>query len=51
MEVILDKKNGGPYTIKDKAERRKEVHKLHFEKGIFCSKNCRNIEGQQKYNK
>jgi len=34
MEVILDKKNGGPYTIKDKEERRKEVHKLHFEKGF-----------------
>ncbi|MDH5569206.1 MAG: hypothetical protein OEX98_05400 [Nitrosopumilus sp.] len=25
---------GGPYTIKDKEERRKEVHKLHFEKGF-----------------
>lgn len=33
MAVVLEKKNGGPYTKKDKEKRQNDVYTLHFEKG------------------
>ena len=31
---VMEKKKGGPYTKKEKEERRDEVYKLHFERGL-----------------
>jgi len=33
MAIVLQKKNGGPHTKKDKEKRQSEVYNLHFEKG------------------
>ncbi len=32
MAVILEKRNGGPYTKKEQEQRRSKVYSLHFEK-------------------
>ena len=33
MAVVLEKRNGGPYTKKEQEQRRSKVYNLHFEKG------------------
>ena len=33
MAVVLEKRNGGPYTKKEQEKRRNKVYSLHFEKG------------------
>ena len=33
MAVVLEKRNGGPYTKKEQESRRSKVYNLHFEKG------------------
>ena len=33
MVVVLEKRNGGPYTKKEQEQRRSKVYNLHFEKG------------------
>jgi predicted DNA-binding protein YlxM (UPF0122 family) len=33
MAVVLEKKNGGPYTKKEQEKRKDKVYSLHFEKG------------------
>jgi len=38
MALVEQNKNGGPYTKKEQTDRRKEVLKLHFEKGYSAVK-------------
>jgi hypothetical protein len=33
MAVVLENRNGGPYTKKEQEQRRSKVYNLHFEKG------------------
>ena len=38
MTVVLEKKNGGPYTKKEQEKRKDKVYSLHFEKGYSAVK-------------
>ena len=47
MAVILEKRNGGPYTKKEQEQRRSKVYSLHFEKGQSAVKIAKTINANR----